>query len=68
MCEICRGYFCYPSCPSFAGESAELGRRLFLCCLCGCVIYETDDYAMDKGKWYCTECAEVIKEENGNRD
>ena len=30
MCAICRRYICPSACPSFLGESAELGKRLFI--------------------------------------
>ena len=56
MCSICGGYFCYPSCPSYNGDSAELGRRLFYCSSCGRAIHEMDDYAVDGEQVYCTAC------------
>ena len=57
MCDVCGQYFCYPSCPSFEGISAELGKRLFKCSGCGCGLFEADDYTIYKGKAFCEDCA-----------
>ncbi len=57
MCGFCGQYFCYPSCPSFTGESAELGRRLFRCADCGESIYEADNYSIYNGRPFCEDCA-----------
>ena len=56
MCEICGGYFCYPSCPSYDGDNAELGRRLYWCSSCGCSIHEADRYTVDGDNVYCEDC------------
>ena len=60
MCDICGGYFCYPSCPSYNGDSAEFGRRLFCCSQCGCSIYEADEYTVDEDNVYCEECLQEL--------
>lgn len=64
MCKICGQYFCYPSCPSFEGDSAEFGKRLFRCAVCGENIYETDDYTINKGRAYCATCGALRAERN----
>ena len=61
MCDICGGYFCYPSCPSYNGDSAEFGKRLFLCSRCGRSIYEIDDYTKDEDNVYCEECSQELE-------
>ena len=68
MCEICGQYFCYPSCPSFMGVSAELGNKLFRCAACGENVYEADDYKIDKGRAYCSVCAREVENRNGAKD
>ena len=57
MCQTCGQYFCYPSCPSFVGISAELGRRLFRCSGCGESLFEADDFMIYKGRPFCSSCA-----------
>ena len=64
MCEICGGYFCYPSCPSYDGDSAELGKRLFWCSSCECAIHEADDYTVDGNDVYCAECARRLAKDD----
>ena len=61
MCAICRRYICPSACPSFAGESAELGKRLYVCSSCGEPIYEIDEYDIQYGNPYCKRCAEFDK-------
>ena len=75
MCAICRRYICPSACPSFEGESAELGKRLFVCSMCDEPIYETDEYGIRYGNPYCKKCIELDKTErereerrNGGRD
>jgi transcription initiation factor IIE alpha subunit len=65
MCAICRRYICPSACPSFTGESAELGERLFDCSSCGAVVYENDEYAISYGKPYCKRCVELGKTDDG---
>ena len=67
MCQNCGQYFCYPSCPSFVGLSAELGRRLFRCFSCGESIFEADDYSIYNGVAFCAECAERREEKEGDK-
>ena len=61
MCKMCRRYKCPPTCPAFVGESAELGKRMLKCALCGGAIYENDRYTVYYGKPYCERCVEVGK-------
>ena len=56
MCQVCRKYYCPPSCPSFDGRSSELGRARIRCSVCGKLIYEADDYVINYGKPQCYEC------------
>lgn len=68
MCAICRRYICPSACPSFVGDSAELGKRLFGCSGCGEAIYEDDEYNIRYGKPYCKKCTELeIYEEQEGR-
>lgn len=67
MCEICGQYFCYPSCPFFDGTSAELGRRLFSCAMCGKNIYEVDDYTIYKGRTFCSVCVKKMEESGASK-
>ena len=64
MCAICRRYICPSACPSFLGESAELGKRLFECSACGEAIYEGDEYIVGYGKPYCNRCVSYGAIEN----
>ena len=59
MCAICRRYLCPSVCPSFMGESAELGKRLFKCAVCNEWIYEDDEFVINYGKPYCKTCEEI---------
>lgn len=63
MCEVCGQYFCYPSCPSYEGESAELGSPLFRCVKCGMRLFRSDNYTIYNGRFFCEEC---LKRVNGD--
>ena len=67
MCEICGQYFCYPSCPSFVGNSAELGASIFRCSVCSSRIFESDDYTVYNGKVVCENCDALVGEERKGR-
>lgn len=57
MCEICRKYRCPPNCPSYEGRSAEYGRRVGVCRLCGRSLY-VGDAIRESGKGVaCDKCA-----------
>ena len=56
MCLICGKYKCPPTCPEYEGESAERGRAVGLCSVCGSVICEYDDMEFSYGKPYCIDC------------
>ena len=56
MCKICRKYKCPPRCPSYDGESAERGKRVGYCTLCGTTLCEYDYFEYSYGKPYCYEC------------
>ena len=72
MCKICRKYKCPPSCPSYDGESAERGKRVGECALCGTTLCEYDYIEYTYGKPYCYECIdmrfdEIVKKSKVNR-
>lgn len=62
MCEICHKYKCSSGCPSYEGESAELGRRVCFCEGCGVTLYEYEEICYSYGKPYCIDC--LLKEKN----
>ena len=64
MCRICGKYICPTSCPSYDGESAELGKRIAFCSLCGGSLREYDYVRFYYGKPYCAECIEHFIDEN----
>ena len=64
MCEICGQYFCYPSCPSFVGKSAELGDVLFKCSFCGKRLFFADSYTIYGGRVVCESCEAGEHKEN----
>lgn len=57
MCRICRRYRCPPNCPSYEGRSAEYGRRVGVCRVCGGEVYEEDRSVLGVSS-LCLECAE----------
>lgn len=57
MCSICGKYLCPPACPSYRGDSAELGKRVGICRKCGRYIYENEDYYGSVGAKICEDCA-----------
>ena len=61
MCLICGKYYCPAGCPSYVGDSAELGRRMFTCHSCGEYVYENEDYMLVYGKPYCIDCFNAIE-------
>ena len=61
MCEICRKYRCPPNCPSYEGRSAEFGRRIAVCRVCGRSLYVGDVMREHDGRRVCEECAERIE-------
>ena len=62
MCRICGRYICRPACPMYIGESAEWGKPISSCALCGGSICEYEDIRYSYGKPYCTNCFKLIKE------
>ena len=56
MCRICGKYKCPPSCPEYEGESAERGKRVGVCHICGVGLCEYDDIVYSYGKPYCMAC------------
>lgn len=63
MCDICRRFICPPACPSYAGISAEYGKRRARCTECGRWLYDEDDYIIDYGYPYCLRCAKLYGED-----
>ena len=58
MCDVCGGYVCPPNCPNNNGYSAERGRAIGYCCICGEVIYICSDFYRVRGCFYCSDCYE----------
>lgn len=67
MCRICGKYKCPPSCPEYAGESAERGKRVGVCQECGEGLCEYDEFVYSYGKPYCMACYKE-REEEGRED
>ena len=65
MCRICGKYNCPPACPSYNGESAELGERIDFCAVCGTPLYQYEYIKYSYGKPYCVDCVDMIFEEDG---
>ncbi|MBE6531877.1 MAG: hypothetical protein E7679_07340 [Ruminococcaceae bacterium] len=59
MCRICGKYICPPSCPSYDGESAEMGKMIGRCSECGVRLCEYDDIVYSYGKPYCVDCYNI---------
>ena len=64
MCRICGKYICLSSCPGYEGESAEYGKRIGYCSVCGVTICEYEPVEYSYGKPYCIECAEEYIKNN----
>ena len=64
MCRICGKYKCPPSCPSYEGDSAERGKKVGNCGLCGDSLCEDDYINYSYGKPYCIDCIEILRSEN----
>ena len=60
MCDFCGGYVCPPNCPNYNGYSAEHGRPLGYCRICGDVIYADSDFYRVKKSFYCRDCGEEV--------
>ena len=60
ICEICRQYRCPASCPEFDGYIPGMGKPIGVCEICGCGVYEDDEYYLVNGKFICRDCAEEI--------
>ena len=56
MCQICGKYICPSTCPSYSGRSAERGRKIGECSLCGAFLCEYDTSKYSYGKPYCHKC------------
>ena len=73
MCRICGKYICPPQCPSYSGESAERGRMIGRCYVCGESLCEYDYLRYAYRKLLCYDCYKGMSDDRGeyerdNRD
>ena len=62
MCRICGKYICPPPCPSYKGESAERGKKIGICTVCGNDLHEYDYLRYAYGKLLCYDCYKTTRE------
>ena len=56
MCEICKRFICPPACPSYDGRSAEKGKRIAVCRVCGAELYADSDFFVKGATFLCKIC------------
>ena len=66
MCRICGKYICPPPCPSYCGESAEMGKMIGRCAGCGERLCEYDYLRYAYGKLLCHRCYKIMTDERGD--
>jgi len=60
MCRFCGKYLCPAGCPNYEGRSAERGRVICRCALCGSLLREDDIVEFSYGKPYCFKCSDRL--------
>ena len=67
MCKMCKRYRCPPNCPSYEGRSAEYGKAVASCRMCGAILYEGDNIFTFGTLALCRRCASSAEIVSGNR-
>ena len=60
MCSECHRFICQEGCPGYRGHSAERGRALCSCHLCGAPIARGDRFYSVGARPICCECLEDL--------